>query len=72
MLQQYLPLAVLKLKRIDIEFIIQWLQQYLPLAVLKPSQPTKRATECGRALQQYLPLAVLKHQDTQPNILKPL
>ena len=49
----------LTFERIVILFFL--LQQYLPLAVLKPSQPTKRATECGRALQQYLPLAVLKH-----------
>ena len=62
MLQQYLPLAVLKHVRIDIILLvnIELLQQYLPLAVLK--RHFHRSTRIALLkLQQYLPLAVLKH-----------
>ena len=40
-LQQYLPLAVLKLQKLNLSsiFSIKWLQQYLPLAVLKRRMP---------------------------------
>ena len=62
-LQQYLPLAVLKLTaffyRND---YVSELQQYLPLAVLKllkSCAPTLRKSSQS-LLQQYLPLAVLK------------
>ena len=59
-LQQYLPLAVLKLNSNKNTFLPAKspLQQYLPLAVLKPNLGL-----CGTLtvrLQQYLPLAVLK------------
>ena len=60
-LQQYLPLAVLKqpLYWISSSPLINSLQQYLPLAVLKLEQYAQGKTICG-VLQQYLPLAVLK------------
>ena len=39
-LQQYLPLAVLKLEPTAVEVSLNaTLQQYLPLAVLKPTSP---------------------------------
>ena len=60
-LQQYLPLAVLKLI-IDIRVsigILDELQQYLPLAVLKP-KVADHVMKQADSLQQYLPLAVLK------------
>ena len=59
MLQQYLPLAVLKLDRLSLGDWYQCvLQQYLPLAVLKLNSTEHAATD--NRLQQYLPLAVLK------------
>ena len=60
MLQQYLPLAVLKLVRFsNSNFLTISLQQYLPLAVLKQNSAFRyRVVSTG--LQQYLPLAVLK------------
>ena len=61
-LQQYLPLAVLKLAYPDY-FVLMYplLQQYLPLAVLKLSFLWHGwLMEMLYALQQYLPLAVLK------------
>ena len=60
MLQQYLPLAVLKLFDIQAigHLITNQLQQYLPLAVLKLRRFNLDAT--FDRLQQYLPLAVLK------------
>ena len=61
MLQQYLPLAVLKLTEMDtVETLDLRLQQYLPLAVLKLSYSNSTAIEVRSSLQQYLPLAVLK------------
>ena len=39
-LQQYLPLAVLKLNIVEHVDLLRKLQQYLPLAVLKPGHPT--------------------------------
>ena len=61
LLQQYLPLAVLKPDKL---FFVQLplyppLQQYLPLAVLKLGVQSMDDTVLS-LLQQYLPLAVLK------------
>ena len=63
MLQQCLPLAVLKLRNfLPLSFLSTWLQQCLPLAVLK--RRVKRNTMVsGWALQQCLPLAVLKREE---------
>ena len=59
-LQQYLPLAVLKLKYYTfLPTKLAWLQQYLPLAVLKHMHGDRFFVAEDR-LQQYLPLAVLK------------
>ena len=59
MLQQYLPLAVLKPECIFLTYPWKYqLQQCLPLAVLKPLKVFK-AKEVLK-LQQCLPLAVLK------------
>ena len=67
-LQQYLPLAVLKLCfQDDTVKSISTLQQYLPLAVLKLSNAPKYIVLKVSMLQQYLPLAVLK----QPMHLHP-
>ena len=61
LLQQYLPLAVLKhLLSIKYITILLPLQQYLPLAVLKQCHSHHRLFFLS--LQQYLPLAVLKLQ----------
>ncbi len=59
-LQQYLPLAVLKhAYGINLKKETSTLQQYLPLAVLKLFVLI-HWTSHGDRLQQYLPLAVLK------------
>ena len=60
-LQQYLPLAVLKLRQSVLALYLGYLQlqQYLPLAVLKPHFTNIDTVDIPR-LQQYLPLAVLK------------
>ena len=63
MLQQYLPLAVLKpAKAEDRNATYQYagLQQYLPLAVLKLTDRSQLINPIQLVLQQYLPLAVLK------------
>ena len=60
-LQQYLPLAVLK-PIANLRLVINCealLQQYLPLAVLKLN-PILTYSYSISMLQQYLPLAVLK------------
>ena len=60
MLQQYLPLAVLKrISRCSLLLFGFALQQYLPLAVLKLFNDVD-ALRRYLKLQQYLPLAVLK------------
>ena len=60
-LQQYLPLAVLKQLIYSIARFNSMigLQQYLPLAVLKLNDSDLMEKICHK-LQQYLPLAVLK------------
>ena len=62
MLQQYLPLAVLKLYLLPSLSNLHTckLQQYLPLAVLKPIGEDSYCATFPNRLQQYLPLAVLK------------
>ena len=57
-LQQYLPLAVLKLNTFIYGSTLE-LQQYLPLAVLKHAISDVEMDDTHK-LQQYLPLAVLK------------
>ena len=59
MLQQYLPLAVLKPHK-TLLLTCFMLQQYLPLAVLKQPNNQTHIRKGFLQLQQYLPLAVLK------------
>ena len=58
-LQQYLPLAVLKLMRLLFLILLRTLQQYLPFTVLKPFEHI-RDFDHHVQLQQYLPFTVLK------------
>ena len=63
LLQQYLPLAVLK-PDLNLELSSNTaLQQYLPLAVLKQAKTNNNGEAKQQKLQQYLPLAVLKHDN---------
>ena len=64
MLQQCLPLAVLKhchKRGIQCRGVLPRLQQCLPLAVLKRQDDIDGSTAQLKMLQQCLPLAVLKH-----------
>ena len=65
MLQQYLPLAVLKqdFRKHKLACSKRGLQQYLPLAVLKLKISCSLLVRVSM-LQQYLPLAVLKLAQT--------
>ena len=72
-LQQYLPLAVLKrcYHGCQRSGSLSRLQQYLPLAVLKPPDDIYKKN-INIMLQQYLPLAVLKPYINQLKKFLPL